>query len=50
MTHRRLELLAQRPGGIAVNTAGTFPLMTFAIGAFALLGTAKMGRRRKAVH
>jgi hypothetical protein len=42
--------MAQRPGGIASNIAGTFPLMTFAIGAFALLGAAKMGRRRKAVR
>ncbi|MEZ0606027.1 hemerythrin domain-containing protein [Paraburkholderia sp. IW21] len=47
MTRRRLALLAQRPGEIAVNTAGTFPLMTFAIGAFALLGAARLGRRRR---
>jgi hypothetical protein len=50
LTHRRFELLAQRPGGIASNIAGTFPLMTFAIGAVALLGAAKMGGRRKAVR
>lgn len=46
MTRRRFELLAQRPGEIAVNTAGTFPLMTFAIGALALVGAASLSRHR----
>lgn len=32
MTRRRLQLLSERPGDIAINTAGTFPVATVLIG------------------
>ena len=38
MTRRRLQLLSERPGEIAVNTAGTFPVATLLIGSALLLG------------
>ncbi|WP_106314615.1 MULTISPECIES: hemerythrin domain-containing protein [unclassified Paraburkholderia] len=37
MTRRRMQLLAQRPGEIAINTAGTFPLATLGMGALLIL-------------
>ncbi|RKR31551.1 hemerythrin domain-containing protein [Paraburkholderia sp. BL17N1] len=37
MTRRRMRLLAQRPGEIAINTAGTFPLATLGMGALLIL-------------
>jgi hemerythrin-like domain-containing protein len=51
MTRRRMQLLAQRPVEIAVNTAGTFPLVTLGVGALLLmmgsrcLGSSSRSRR-----
>jgi len=51
MTRRRVQLLAQRPVEIAVNTAGTFPLVTLGVGALLLtmgsrcLGSSSRSRR-----
>lgn len=41
MTRRRMELLAERPGEIALNTAGTFPVATFLLGSALLIGIAR---------
>ncbi|MEC5406084.1 hemerythrin domain-containing protein [Paraburkholderia sp. MPAMCS5] len=38
MTRRRFQLLGERPGEIAVNTAGTFPIATFLLGALVVIG------------
>lgn len=38
MTRRRLQLLGERPGEIAVSTAGTFPVATLLLGSVLLLG------------
>ncbi len=38
MTRRRLQLLGERPGEIALNTAGTFPAATLLLGSLLLLG------------
>ena len=38
MTHRRLQLLGERPREIAVNTAGTFPVATLLVGSALLVG------------
>jgi hypothetical protein len=38
MTRRRLQLLGERPGEIAVTTAGTFPVATLLLGSVLLLG------------
>jgi hypothetical protein len=36
MTRRRMELLSERPGQIALNTAKTFPVATVLLGTAAL--------------
>jgi hemerythrin-like domain-containing protein len=41
MTKRRLQLLGERPGAIALNTAGTFPLATLLVGSALLIGLAR---------
>ena len=38
MTLRRFELLGERPGEIALNTAGTFPIATLLVGSLLVLG------------
>jgi iron-sulfur cluster repair protein YtfE (RIC family) len=40
MTRRRMQLLAERPREIAVNTAGTFPVATFLIASLGVLAIA----------
>ncbi|CAB3809485.1 hemerythrin domain-containing protein [Paraburkholderia fynbosensis] len=54
MTRRRLQLLGERPGEIAVNTAGTFPVATFLVGSILLFGIThclpQSRRRRQAVY
>lgn len=46
MTRRRLELLTERPAEIAISTAGTFPLATFAIATALVMGVAHLGKKR----
>jgi hypothetical protein len=51
MTRRRLQLLGERPGEIAVNTVGTFPVATFLIASLAVLGITRcLPRSRRLRH
>ncbi|MEA3097219.1 hemerythrin domain-containing protein [Caballeronia mineralivorans] len=51
MTRRRLQLLGERPGEIAVTTAGTFPVATLLLGSVLLLGlTHYLPKSRRVRH
>ncbi|WP_175108252.1 hemerythrin domain-containing protein [Pararobbsia alpina] len=42
MTRRRMELLSERPGRIALDTAGTFPVATAVLAGIVLFGAGKL--------
>jgi hypothetical protein len=45
MTRRRVELLSEQPGRIAIDTAGTFPVATAVVTGMILFGAARLRAR-----